>query len=144
MQSARKYSRKNQCIHFAWRPRRQRRSRARTRYSLRTPLETLYSLSVLLCSVLFLSILVNGKWKVRILKLQRLFISLLQTFLFGNRYRREFFESHSLCRPRATNLSAFDFSRQESRISTCQDIILNLTLSLVLFLVTVQRKTFGV
>ena len=37
------------------------------------------------------------------------------------------FESHSLCRPRATNLSAFDCSRQESRISTCQDIIVNLT-----------------
>lgn len=58
-----------------------------------TPLESLYCLSVLLCSVQFLIYLVNGKWKVRVLKLQRLFIfrlqTILQTFLFGNRYRDE-------------------------------------------------------
>lgn len=67
-----------------------------------TPLETLYSLSVLLCSVLLLDLF--SKWQVEgkgsktsaIVYFSTVLQMILQTFLSGNRYRRES-SSHILC-----------------------------------------------
>lgn len=114
----------------------------------RTPLETLYSLSVLLCSVHFLDLF--SKWQVEgkgsktsaivYFRLQFWFckLSLWQSI------SARIFESNSLCCPYATDQAVFDYACQESRISTCQDVIVNLTLPLLLFLVTVQQKTFSI
>lgn len=99
-------------------------------------------------SVHFLTDLVNGKWKVRVVKLQWLFILWLQTICKLSSLAIDIDEGivHILCLALAwaTNLLNLRMFLTRKCISTNYDIITNLILLVVLFLVTVQRKTFAI
>lgn len=109
--------------------------------------ETWYFLLILHRSVHFSIHLVNGKWKVRAVKLQWLFILWLQTICKLSSLAIDIDQNlrHSLRRPWATDLSmSWTVHAKKAVFPTIYGIITDLTLPLVLFPVTVQRKTFGI
>ena len=115
MQSAHKYSRKNQFTHFAWRSWSEGLEQERD-----LPLNAIRNFVLSFSTALFSPFFPFSKWQVEGKGSKTLAIVYFSTandfanFPLWQSISTRIFEPHSLCRPWTTYLSVFDCSRQDS------------------------------